>query len=145
MSRTFMTQTLLPGAKATESTSQAESDGTPNRRTPATKKRRYSNDLVRTDTAERKITSMFARAGPSESTGSMDRAGDAIPIHEPLEYETVDRELVQCRLNSVKYLREEVREDMHLELTEIFANHTFVGVVDEQRRLAAIQGVSSCI
>jgi DNA mismatch repair protein MLH1 len=70
----------------------------------------------------------------------MDRAGDAIPVHEPLEYETTDRELVQCRLNSVKQLREEVREDIHLELTEIFANHTFVGVVDEQRRLAAIQG-----
>ncbi|KAL4729491.1 DNA mismatch repair protein Mlh1 [Fusarium chlamydosporum] len=131
-SRTFMTQTLLPGAKVTESTPQTESDGTPSRRTPASKKRRYSNDLVRTDTAERKITSMFARAGPSESTGSMDRVGDIIVAPEPLEYETVDRELVQCRLNSVKQLREEVREDIHLELTEIFVNHTFVGVVDDQ-------------
>ncbi|GKU05796.1 dna mismatch repair protein mlh1 [Fusarium langsethiae] len=139
-SRTFMTQTLLPGAKVTESTPQTESDGALSRRTPASKKRRYSNDLVRTDTTERKITSMFARAGPSESTSSVDRAGDSIAVHEPPEYETVDRELVQCRLNSVKYLREEVREDIHLELTEIFANHTFVGVVDEQRRLAAIQG-----
>ncbi|CAG7564200.1 unnamed protein product [Fusarium equiseti] len=139
-SRTFMTQTLLPGAKATESTPQSEGDGTPSRRTPASKKRRYSNDLVRTDTAERKITSMFARAGPSESAGSMDQVADVMPASEPLEYETVDREIVQCRLNSVKQMREEVREDIHLELTEIFANHTFVGVVDEQRRLAAIQG-----
>ncbi|KAF5022242.1 hypothetical protein F66182_5681 [Fusarium sp. NRRL 66182] len=136
-SRTFMTQTLLPGAKQVESAPQAESDGTPSRRTPASKKRRYSNDLVRTDTAERKITSMFARAGPSESTGSADHAGDA---PEVLEYETVDRKLVQCRLNSVKQLRQEVREDVHNELTEIFSNHTFVGVVDDQRRLAAIQG-----
>ena len=139
-SRTFMTQTLLPGAKAAESTPQIEGDGTPSRRTPASKKRRYSNDLVRTDTAERKITSMFARAGPSESTGSMDQAADVMPASEPLEYERVDREIVQCRLNSVKQMREEVREDIHHELTEIFANHTFVGVVDEQRRLAAIQG-----
>lgn len=139
-SRTFMTQTLLPGAKATESTPQSEGDGTPSRRTPASKKRRYSNDLVRTDTAERKITSMFARAGPSESTGSMDQTADVMTASEPLEYEMVDREIVQCRLNSVKQMREEVREDIHLELTEIFANHTFVGVVDEQRRLAAIQG-----
>ncbi|KAF4465170.1 DNA mismatch repair MLH1 [Fusarium albosuccineum] len=140
-SRTFTTQTLLPGAKPVESTPQTESDGTPSRRTPATKRpRRNSNDLVRTDTAERKITSMFARAGPSESTASADRAGESLAAPEALEYETVDRETVQCRLNSVKQLRHEVREDMHNELTEIFSNHTFVGIVDDQRRLAAIQG-----
>ncbi|KAJ3501592.1 hypothetical protein NM208_g16904 [Fusarium decemcellulare] len=140
-SRTFTTQTLLPGAKAVESTPQTESDGTPSRRTPATKRpRRNSNDLVRTDTAERKITSMFARAGPSESTASADRVGESLAAPETLEYETVDRETVQCRLNSVKQLRHEVREDMHNELTEIFSNHTFVGIVDDQRRLAAIQG-----
>ncbi|EEU40295.1 uncharacterized protein NECHADRAFT_103428 [Fusarium vanettenii 77-13-4] len=139
-SRTFMTQTLLPGAKPVEST-QTESDGTPSRRTPATKRvRRNSNDLVRTDTAERKITSMFVRAGPSESTASNDHAGDASAAPEALEYETVDRETVQCRLNSIKQLRHDVREDMHNELTEIFSSHTFVGIVDDQRRLAAIQG-----
>ncbi|KAI1034100.1 hypothetical protein LB505_003126 [Fusarium chuoi] len=139
-SRTFMTQTLLPGAKVIDSTPQTESDGTPSRRTPASKKRRYSNDLVRTDTTERKITSMFARAGPSESTGSMDRTAETTAAPEAQEYEIVDRELVQCRLNSVKKLRDEVREDIHHDLTEIFSNHTFVGIVDEQRRLAAIQG-----
>ncbi|EXK31852.1 DNA mismatch repair protein MLH1 [Fusarium oxysporum f. sp. melonis 26406] len=139
-SRTFMTQTLLPGAKVIDSTPQTDSDGTPGRRTPASKKRRYSNDLVRTDTTERKITSMFARAGPSESTGSMDHTVETTTAPEAHEYEMVDRELVQCRLNSVKKLRDEVREDTHHDLTEIFSNHTFVGIVDEQRRLAAIQG-----
>ncbi|KAF4342527.1 DNA mismatch repair MLH1 [Fusarium beomiforme] len=138
-SRTFMTQTLLPGVKVIDPTPQTDSDGTASRRTPASKKRRYSNDLVRTDTTERKITSMFSRAGPSESTGSMNRTGEtAAP--ETLDYEMVDRELVQCRLSSVKKLRDEVREDAHNDLTEIFSNHTFVGIVDEQRRLAAIQG-----
>lgn len=135
-----MTQTLLPGAKVIDSPPQTESDGTPSRRTPASKKRRYSNDLVRTDTTERKITSMFARAGPSESTGSIDHTADTSAAPEAQEYEIVDRELVQCRLNSVKKLRDEVREDIHHDLTEIFSNHTFVGIVDEQRRLAAIQG-----
>ncbi|KAI7770954.1 hypothetical protein LZL87_004741 [Fusarium oxysporum] len=139
-SRTFMTQTLLPGAKVIDSTPQTDSDGTPSRRTPASKKRRYSNDLVRTDTTERKITSMFARAGPSESTGSMDRTAETTTAPEAHEYEMVDRELVQCRLNSIKKLRDEVREDTHHDLTHIFSNHTFVGIVDEQRRLAAIQG-----
>ncbi|RBQ78181.1 hypothetical protein FVER53590_06336 [Fusarium verticillioides] len=139
-SRTFMTQTLLPGAKVIDFTPQTESDGTPSRRTPASKKRRYSNDLVRTDTTERKITSMFARAGPSESTGSMDRTAEKTTAPEAQEYEIVERELVQCRLNSVKKLRDEVREDTHHDLTEIFSTHTFVGIVDERRRLAAIQG-----
>ncbi|RSL98777.1 hypothetical protein CDV31_012454 [Fusarium ambrosium] len=140
-SRTFMTQTLLPGAKPVEPTPQTEADGTPSRRTPAPKRaRRNSNDLVRTDTAERKITSMFARAGPGESTGSIDHAVDTAAAPEALEYETVDRETVQCRLNSIKQLRHDVREDMHNELTEIFSSHTFVGIVDDQRRLAAIQG-----
>ncbi len=56
-----------------------------------------------------------------------------------IEYETIDREATACRLVSVRELRAEVRDDMHHELTEIFANHTFVGVVDERRRLAAMQ------
>lgn len=57
-----------------------------------------------------------------------------------LEYETVERDVVPCRLISIRELRAEVREGMHHELTDIFANHTFVGIVDERRRLAAIQG-----
>jgi len=52
----------------------------------------------------------------------------------------VDRPFAPMRLTSVKELRAEVREDMHNDLTDIFANHTFVGIVDERRRLAAIQG-----
>jgi DNA mismatch repair protein MLH1 len=40
----------------------------------------------------------------------------------------------------VRELRAAVREDAHNELTEIIANHTFVGIVDERRRLAAVQG-----
>ncbi|KAF4973522.1 hypothetical protein FZEAL_9305 [Fusarium zealandicum] len=140
-SRTFMTQTLLPGVKAVDSTAQTDSEGTSSRRTPASKRpRRNSNDLVRTDTAERKITSMFTRAGPSESAASAEQAGEPSAAPEVLEYESADRETVQCRLNSVKQLRHEVREDMHGELTEIFSAHTFVGIVDDQRRLAAIQG-----
>jgi len=57
-----------------------------------------------------------------------------------MEYEYSDREPVLCRLMTVKELRAEVRDAMHNELTEIFAGHTFVGIVDERRRLAAIQG-----
>ncbi|KAK3064253.1 hypothetical protein LTS18_008828 [Coniosporium uncinatum] len=45
-----------------------------------------------------------------------------------------------CKLTSVKALRAEVRENMHNNLTDVFATHTFVGIVDERRRIAAIQG-----
>jgi DNA mismatch repair protein MLH1 len=134
-SRTFMTQTLLPGARlpltgaesADSSTSNAGPSNTP-------KPKLYENNLVRTDAKLRKITSMLP------PTSGLD-----IPMAEnqpanDLEYTTSDREPVIIRLMTIKELRAQVRDDMHNALTEIFASHTFVGVVDERRRLAAIQG-----
>ncbi|KAK0722165.1 histidine kinase-like ATPase [Lasiosphaeria miniovina] len=116
-SRTFLTQTLLlggswssPAAKQATAATPSKTGGSDSRRTPS---RPYENNLVRTDTNLRKIT---------------------------IEYETVDREATPCRLISVYELRAAVRDDMHHELTEVFASHTFVGVVDERRRLAAMQG-----
>lgn len=145
-SRTFMTQTLLPGADWSSTQKQAEDDETTSSATRASAKKttRYENTLVRTDTNLRKITSMFAPSEESLSTPRDPRAApstapDAQPP-EAIEYETNDREQVPCRLASVRELRTEVRDDMHHELTEVFATHTFVGVVDERRRLAAIQG-----
>jgi len=42
-------------------------------------------------------------------------------------------------LASVKALRAAVRSSMHNGLTEMFASHTYIGLVDERRRIAAIQ------
>ena len=154
-SRTFMTQTLLPGG-AWASPSQAVdagitatpskaggSSGTNGKRTPA---RPYENNLVRTDTNLRKITSMLPpAANPSTSATQSGLAshstasGDPNATEQP-EYEITDRTPMACRLISVRELRAAVREDVHNELTEVVANHTFVGIVDERRRLAAIQG-----
>ncbi len=145
-SRTFLTQSLLPGGTWSGSAQPSTSAATPSkpssggaaRKTPS---RPNENNLVRTDTNLRKITSMLppalptGRAGPSSGPGAPPHSSEA-----EIEYETVDRELTPCRLISVRELRADVREDMQHELTEIFANHTFVGVVDERRRLAAIQG-----
>ncbi|OLN81017.1 DNA mismatch repair protein MLH1 [Colletotrichum chlorophyti] len=115
---------------------------TPERETPGSKRpRRNSNNLVRTDTSLRKITSMLpaaTAATPSKASPAVEES--ALSASENIQYEIVDRPFAPMRLTSVKELRAEVREDMHNELTEIFANHTFVGVVDERRRLAAIQG-----
>ena len=143
-SRTFMTQTLLPGAKPVEPLDEDDSDAAYKFTTPALRKvRRNSNDLVRTDTSQGKITAMFAPAGPSKPAGSPAKGtieDEAWAVPEPVEYTTIDRDQVQCRLGSVKQLRQEVRDEIHHELTEIIASHTFVGIVDEERRLAAIQG-----
>jgi DNA mismatch repair protein MLH1 len=140
-SRTFMTQTLLPGVKpANISRTPDDEDEPPTKQTPMNK-RPFKNptSLIRTDTAERKITSMFTSMADQ---GSPTGAGREEPLSMPenISYDTSDREPVTCRLRSVKELRAEVREDIHSELTEIFASHTFVGIVDETRRLAAIQG-----
>ncbi|KAF6809781.1 DNA mismatch repair protein MutL [Colletotrichum sojae] len=144
-SRTFMTQSLLPGSQMIDSSPQLDSEGTPAtpaRETPGPKRpRRNSNNLVRTDTSLRKITSMLpaaTAARPSKASPATDE--NALSASEDIHYETVDKQYVPMRLTSVKELRAEVREDMHNDLTEMFANHTFVGIVDERRRLAAIQG-----
>ncbi|UKZ73911.1 hypothetical protein TrVFT333_001565 [Trichoderma virens FT-333] len=142
-SRTFLTQTLLPGAKPVEPLDEDESDAAPKFTTPALRKvRRNSNDLVRTDKSQGKITALFSPAGPADKAGSPARAveDETWAVPEPVEYTTIDRDQVQCRLRSIKELRQDVRDEIHHELTEIIASHTFVGVVDEGRRLAAIQG-----
>lgn len=142
-SRTYKTQTLIPGARPMDSNAAKDGEGPVETVLASGKRvRRNSNDLVRTDTAERKITSMFTRteSGEASVSGSGARADEPMAVPEPVEYETVDRPYVSCPLASIKELRAEVREEMHNELTDMFTTHTFVGIVDEQRRLAAVQG-----
>lgn len=135
-SRTFKTQTLIPGAKPVDDGDYSYADKTP---MTSKKVRRYSNDLVRTDTSERKITSMFTAAGVGESSVPNSRFEEPLAAPEAIEYAASDTAFAQCRLASMRELRSEVRDQVHNELTEIISSHTFVGVVDEQRRLAAIQ------
>ncbi|KAJ5101734.1 hypothetical protein NUU61_003956 [Penicillium alfredii] len=148
-SRTFLTQSLLPGVQTIESLQDTSHEGaaesakggiTP--KTPATSKRPYENNLVRTDSKVRKITSMLAPT-PSKDPSHPDdtEPGNATPsiVDEGLQYETTDRQPLRIALTSVKSLRASVRATMHNTLTEMFASHTYVGLVDERRRLAAIQ------
>ncbi|KAI8629580.1 histidine kinase-like ATPase [Xylariaceae sp. FL1651] len=141
-SRTFLTQTLLPGTILPNATSQQDTDEPSAKTLAASRKtpsRPYENNLVRTDASLRKITSMFPTATKSSVLGATSEGASAENSLEP-EYEITDREPVYCRLSSIRELRTDVRDDMHHELTEVIANHTFVGIVDEKRRLAAIQG-----
>ncbi|KAK6381473.1 DNA mismatch repair protein Mlh1 [Exophiala oligosperma] len=140
--RTFKTQTLLPGVtpmtplnprvRAAESTPPADDSGP---RRPSTTKKPYENNLIRTDSKMRKITSMLP---PALSTSTSQGEGPPA-IGGGVRYSTTDREQIQIRLSSVKNLRAEVREAMHDGLTEVFASLTYVGVVDVTRRIAAIQ------
>lgn len=139
-SRTFMTQSILPGARIPllAHGADATSNPTPSKLSTAVPKT-YENNLVRTDARLRKITSMLPPSATRESTNATDDTSDSLAVEE-MTYTHSDREPVVCRLMTVKALRAEVRDAMHNELTEILAGHTFVGIVDERLRLAAIQG-----
>jgi DNA mismatch repair protein MLH1 len=139
-SRSFKTQTLLPGVPPMTPMNQrvASGDATPPTddsasRRPSTTKKPYENNLIRTDSKMRKITSMLP---PALTTST---SQDDNPATNGIQYTTTDREQIQVRLTSVKTLRGQVRELMHNGLTEVFASLTYVGVVDSTRRLAAIQ------
>lgn len=158
-SRTFLTQTVLPGVGVptigtlNHDDEDGDDDGDGNNRqgdrpsatpkTPATAKKPYEHNLVRTDSKVRKITSMLTPAipisqpqlGPSDA----EPASTSTILDEGLHYETTEREPLRIALTSVKNLRAAVRTNMHNNLTEMIASHTYVGLVDERRRIAAIQ------
>ncbi|KAI7554218.1 DNA mismatch repair protein MutL [Hortaea werneckii] len=144
-SRTFLTQSLLPGGKTPtifKAPSQADEMATASKSTSQRpqnnnggSQKPYENNLVRTDAKSRKITSMLP-----PSLQQRDSSSGNGPASDNIEYEYTDREPTICRLTTIKELRSAVRENMHNELTDVFANHTFIGVADEQKRIAAIQG-----
>jgi DNA mismatch repair protein MLH1 len=143
-SRTFMTQALLaepnPSTLSTAATPKVPFltardmiDTGPGAQGISTsiKRKIYENDLVRTDNKERKITSMLLGSGSSSTRIK--------PIHQGAEYKIVDKQATICRLSSIKELRADIRSNFHEELADTFASHTFIGVVDTNRRIAAIQ------
>ncbi|KIW97822.1 uncharacterized protein Z519_01406 [Cladophialophora bantiana CBS 173.52] len=139
-SRTFKTQTLLPGVTPMTPVNPRTlaGDHTPaaddsTARKSSTSKKPYENNLVRTDSKMRKITSMLPRSLTTSTSQDEPVTTDGV------RYTTTDREQCQIRLTSVKNLRAEVRDAMHNGLTEVFASLTYVGIVDSNRRLAAIQ------
>jgi DNA mismatch repair protein MLH1 len=143
-SRTFVTQSLLSNAKAPFATPMKQTalasptppasggaDMSASRAPKSTYRKPNENNLIRTDASARKITSML------QPRPSIDEPATE---ENEMEYEFMEKEPMACRLTSVKELRAEVRDAMHNELTDIISTHTFVGIVDEQKRIAAIQG-----
>lgn len=134
-SRTFLTQSLLPGSN--KPTLSNPSFKPPSfQRNPSSVSslpaKPVENTLVRTDPSSRKITSML-----SPATNSGPSSDQTPPVDS---YIISPRVPTTCRLTTIKELRASVRDAMHASLTEMFASHTYVGLVDPTRRIAAIQG-----
>ncbi|KAI5198412.1 DNA mismatch repair protein MutL [Aureobasidium subglaciale] len=153
-SRTFMTQSLLGPKKTTtpinpSAPSQSEmlsfstpllqhedSTGSTKSTTPRPAAKPYENNLVRVDSRVRKITSMLPPTlSSSPSKGSRAEGQGA----EEAEYEFVEKEQTTIRLTSIKELRATVRDEINNTLNDMFSNHTFVGIVDTAKRIAAVQ------
>lgn len=151
-SRTFMTQSLLgPKKTTTPMTPSAQvqgemsfstpllqhqdSTGSVKSTTPRTTGKPYENNLVRVDSRVRKITSML----PPTLSSSPSKGSRAEGFAEEAEYEFVEKEQTTIRLTSIKELRAAVREELHSSLSDMFSNHSFVGLVDTAKRIAAVQ------
>ena len=143
--RTFMTQSLLrqtssAGERALTTSAAQGSDELPSTAQTKTPAKIYENNLVRTDPRSRKITSML-QPQPTSLSDPADPSSTSInPAPPETTYDHEPRQPTNCRLSSIKELRSEVRSTIHDELTTTFTSHTFVGIVDDHRRLAAIQG-----
>lgn len=147
--------TLIRPSRAIQMEDQAFAPSTPVRPPsfqPPTKvtttKKPYENNLVRTDSREQKITSFLHNAMSTTKNQRSPPRDDSVvrqdsirPDQATEENEDVftDKKYGPCRLASVKSLRLAVRSSIHNGLTEIFSGHTYIGLVDHTRRIAAIQ------
>ena len=129
-SRTFTTQSLLPSTKTPVATLYKSRSETPRSAPKQTPVKPWEYELIRTDPQVRKITSMLP---PSTGNASS-------PAPSSTSYLISPREPIECNYRTIKHLRASVRDSMHAGLTEVFASHTYVGLVDPNRRIAAIQG-----
>lgn len=136
-----LTQTLLPGAKSV-ATSSGKDDNTVTgslypkdgmSATPAKTKKPYEYNMVRVDNRDRKITTML-----QTNTGLPEKGKISEDQSEEYEYDN-NSQWTLINYKTVRKLRADVRESAHKGLCEMFQNHTFIGVVDEHRRLAAVQ------
>ncbi|KAL7269136.1 DNA mismatch repair protein Mlh1 [Rhizina undulata] len=159
-----LTQTLLPGttAPASSSTPKQPKNGasaavatlggststTPKQSRKFQTKKPYENNTVRVDARDRKITSMLPQRAQHAPTTVTIAAASSSGLAESntrenpesAEYEYDDtKNWTLINYCTVKKLRANIRDSVHNDLSELFRNHTFIGVVDDARRLAAVQ------
>lgn len=150
-SRTFVTQSLLPGVRVPTISSTplsgpskippalSRTPSTSASRHPAPEPRIYENNLVRTDSKLRKITSMLPPSTGRPSCPQPVLASGSVAPTEDIYTLDPSRHATLCRLQSIRDLRAAVLASQHTTLTDMLAAHTFVGIVDDTRRIAAVQ------
>lgn len=110
---------------------------------------KYEYQLVRTDPQQSTLSSFTKspvkarpseQAPPSESDSS-EMATTATSPHseEPLPTNNQVLQFRPIALGSIAALKQKVSDDSNIKLTKIITNHTFVGLVDPVKSLAAIQ------
>uniref|UniRef100_A0A671LI77 DNA mismatch repair protein MLH1 n=1 Tax=Sinocyclocheilus anshuiensis TaxID=1608454 RepID=A0A671LI77_9TELE len=159
-SRTYFTQTLLPGLSASSSASKASSSSADSQ------ERVYAHQMVRTDSKVQKLdaflqpsTSSSAAQSRSDKASSSSTAaqGSAEPDHLELltaldvlekrphveEVEDLTAASLPRRrfikLTSIKELREDIEQHTHKGLQDLLQNHSFVGSVNPQWTLVQHQ------
>ncbi|KAF8532221.1 hypothetical protein BDD12DRAFT_919487 [Trichophaea hybrida] len=135
VSRSYaLTQTLLPGASPRDDKNRTSKiqGGRNNTRLPnkdSNSATSYRSNHVRVDHRDQKITSILQSV--IRDSENKVNAG---------EYEYDNSQLwVEVRYGTIKDLRQRVYDSTHNGLANLFLNHIYVGLVDEQRRLAAVQ------
>jgi DNA mismatch repair protein MLH1 len=104
---------------------------------PKNKKPRQENKLVRVDTNQSKISKYLLPE--SASSTSVVEEETEVEVEEINVDVRTTRERVKVNLQSISNLRQEVSSSIHRELTNVFNNAVYVGIVDESRRLCCFQ------
>jgi len=152
-------KTQTPILNRSASTASASATPRPPSATqPSSASKVHESNLVRTDAKVRKITSMLPpstrpfRSPVKSHMPTSNNDDDIVMLDNPAstpqsninndtspEYIITDREPTMCRLSTIRALRASVRDNMHNSLSDIITSHTYVGLVDTRRRIAAIQ------
>ncbi|SSD60643.1 related to DNA mismatch repair protein MLH1 [Saccharomycodes ludwigii] len=106
--------------------------------------KRQESKLVRIDSEQARITSFMSQKNVSLDTDKLPTDADGNPNSSFIEgkddvYINNEREVTKVELTSIQTLKQLVDENSHYDLTNIFANLTYIGVIDYTKRLAAIQ------
>ncbi|RKO85788.1 DNA mismatch repair protein [Blyttiomyces helicus] len=135
-SRTYFTQTFLPGASPPKTDAQA-----PPKKT-ASSTRAPEHKLVRTDSRTRTLDAFMTAEAPI--------ARNRVADNEDVEMVDVEKQdssqkaksrhpFVEVRLTSVLRLREQAKLRGHKGMTDLFRNHIFVGFSDDRYALVQFE------
>ncbi|KAI9263311.1 putative DNA mismatch repair protein MlH1 [Phascolomyces articulosus] len=124
-SRTFYTQTILPGASQIEEPSNQEgnSESTPNKVA--------AYNLVRTDSRITTLDTFIQRSedGNELNTDPMEVNNES-PA-QPISSQSMKKPRVDVQITSILNLRNAVKKSEHSGLTQVLRDHSFVGCVDD--------------